>query len=73
MGGGTNRCTGTRWAGYGVCLLLWLRNGLFWVRGVTLWPLSARAVTNLSWSAAAALLLTGVARIGWLAAHGLRF
>jgi len=61
------------WLVYGVCLLLWLRNGLFWVRGVTLWPLSPRAVTNLSWSAAAALLLTGIARIGWLAAHGLRF
>ena len=61
------------WLVYGVCLLLWIRSGLFWRRGVLLWPLSSRAVTRLSWSAAAVLLLTGIARIGWLTTHGLQF
>ncbi len=61
------------WLIYGVCLLLWLRSGLFWQCGVLLWPLSPRASARLGGGAAAVLLLTGLARIGWLAAHGLRF
>jgi hypothetical protein len=61
------------WLVYGVCLLLWLRSGLFGWRGVTLWPLSPRAAARLGWGAAALLLLTGIARVGWLTAHGLRF
>ena len=61
------------WLVYGVCLLLWLRTGLFLWRGVTLWPLPPLAVTRLGWCAAALILITGIARIGWLTAHGLRF
>ncbi len=61
------------WLLYAACLLLWLRGGLFWARGVTLWPLTPRAATRLSLGAAALLLLTGIARIGWLTAHHLRF
>jgi len=61
------------WLIYGVCLLLWLRSGLFWQCGVLLWPLSPRASARLGGGAAAVLLLTGIARIGWLAAHHLRF
>jgi len=61
------------WLIYGACLLLWLRNGLFWRRGVLLWRLPPRAVTRLGWGATVLILLTGVARIGWLTAHGLPF
>ena len=61
------------WLVYGVCLVLWLRSGLFWWRGVTLWPLPPPTAARLGYSAAALLLLTGIARIGWLTAHHLRF
>jgi len=61
------------WLVYGVCLLFWLRSSLFLWRGVTLWPLPPPAQTRLGWGAAALILLTGIARIGWLTAHGLRF
>lgn len=61
------------WLLYGVCVLLWLRNGLFWGWGILIWPLSPRASARLGGCAAALLLLTGIARIGWLTAHGLRF
>ena len=61
------------WLIYAVFLLLWLRSGLYWLRGVTLWPLSAQTSGRLGWSAAAAIMLTGLARIGWLTAHHLRF
>ncbi len=53
--------------------LLWLRAGLFWWRGVTLLPLLPRTVSRLAWAAAALLLVFGLARIGWLTAHHLRF
>ena len=52
---------------------LWLRCGLFWTRGVTLLPLPPRAASRLSYAACVLLLLTGIARIGWLSVHHLRF
>ena len=58
---------------YGVFLLLWLRNGLFLWRGLTLWPVTPRITGRLGMGAAALILLTGAARIGWLTAHHLRF
>lgn len=61
------------WLIYGVCLLLWLRSGLFWGLGMTLGHLPPRAAARLGWCAAAVILLTGIARIGWLTAHHLRF
>ena len=61
------------WLIYAVFLLLWLRNGLFLWRGATLWPVTPRAAGRLGMGAAALILLTGIARIGWLTAHGLRF
>ena len=53
--------------------LLWLRCGVFYGRGVTLLPLTPRALSRLSVAAFAVLLLTGLARIGWLSAHHLSF
>lgn len=61
------------WLVYSVCVLFWLRTGLFWWRGVLLWPLPSRTQTRLGWCAAALILLTGIIRIGWLTAHQLRF
>ncbi len=53
--------------------LLWLRCGVFWISGRTLLPLSPRTSAGLSCAACLAVLLTGIARIGWLSAHHLRF
>ncbi len=61
------------WLIYGVFLLLWVRSGFYWLRGVTLWPVSPQASGRLGWGAAGLLLVAGVARIGWLTAHHLRF
>ena len=61
------------WLVYAVCLLLWFRNGLFWRCGLTLWPVPPQAAARLGYGAAALLLLTGIARIGWLTAHHLHF
>ena len=58
---------------YGICLLFWLRCGLFWLRGITLLPLPARAINRLSFAACGIVLVTGIARIAWLTAHHLRF
>lgn len=61
------------WLIYGIFLLLWLRSGLYWLRDVTLWPISPQASGRLGLGAAALLLVTGAVRIGWLTAHHLRF
>jgi len=61
------------WLVYAVFLLLWLRSGLFLWRGLTLWPVTPRITGRLGMGAAALILLTGAARIGWLTAHHLRF
>lgn len=56
-----------------VLTLLWLRCGLLWLGGITLLPLSPRAIHRLSAFACLTVLLTGLARIGWLSVHHLRF
>ena len=56
-----------------VLALLWLRCGLFWLSGITLLPLPPRTVSRLSAFACLTVLLTGLARIGWLSLHHLRF
>ena len=61
------------WLVYGVFFVLWLRGTLFWLREFTLWPLSPLITRRLSWGALALLVATGLARIGWLTAHHLRF
>ena len=53
--------------------LLWLRCGLFYWRGVTLLPLPPRALNRFSFAGGAVLVLAGLARIGWLSVHHLRF
>ncbi len=58
---------------YGVFLLLWLRCGVYRLRGVTLLPLPPRTESRLGFSACLLILLTGILRIGWLSAHHLRF
>ena len=58
---------------YAVFLLLWLRCGVYWLRGVTLLPLPPRTESRLGLWACLVVLLTGIARIGWLSAHHLRF
>ncbi len=58
---------------YGVLLLLWLRSGVYWLRGVTLLPLPAQTISRLSLAACVLALATGIARIAWLTAHHLRF
>ncbi len=58
---------------YGVFLLLWLRCGVYRLRGVTLLPLPTRTINRLSFTACVAVLLVGIIRIGWLSAHHLRF
>ena len=58
---------------YLIFVLLWVRAGVYWLRGVTLLPLSPRTASQLGWAAAAMLLVFGIARIGWLTAHHLRF
>ncbi len=58
---------------YGVLLLLWLRSGIYWLRGVTLLPLPPRTESRLGLWAGLLVLVTGIARIGWLSAHHLRF
>ena len=54
------------WLNYAVCLLLWLRAGLTWLRGAAAVPIDPRISGRLSWAALAAVLVTGLARIGWL-------
>lgn len=61
------------WLVYAVFLLIWLRSGLYWLRGVTLWPISPQASGRLGWSAAVLLIVMDAVRIGWLTAHHLRF
>lgn len=56
-----------------VFALLWLRCGLYWLRGVTWLPLPPRAHSRLSIAAAAVLVFADLARIGWLSVHHLRF
>jgi hypothetical protein len=56
-----------------VFALLWLRCGLFWGTGVTFWPLPPRTVNRLGFVSCLLVLLTGIARIGWLTAHHLKF
>ena len=53
--------------------LLWLRCGVYWRRGVTILPLPPRTASRLGLTACAFVVLTGLARIGWLSAHHLRF
>ena len=56
-------------------LIIWLRCGVFLLRGVTLLPLPPRAqqIASQRFTACLAVLLTGIIRIGWLSAHHLRF
>ena len=61
------------WLVYGVFALLWLRSGVLWWRGITLLPLPPAATSRLGWGAAVVLLVFGIARIGWLTAHGLKY
>ncbi len=61
------------WLLFGLCLVLWLRAGLFVARGITFWTLPTRTQSRLSWSLAALLFSVGIFRIGWLTAHHLRF
>lgn len=61
------------WLLFGLCVLLWLRAGLFLARGITLWALPPRTHSRLSWSLVVLLLGVGIFRIGWLTAHHLRF
>jgi len=56
-----------------VCALLWFRCGVFYTRGMTLLSLSPRMLTRLSAFACLGVVLTGIARIGWLSVHHLRF
>ena len=58
---------------YFVFLLLWLRCGLYRLRGVTLLPLAPPAAGRLSIAACVIVLVAGIARIGWLTMHHLRF
>ena len=61
------------WLIYGIFALLWFRSGFYWWRGITLLPLSPRLTGRLGWGSAAVLLVFGIARIGWLTAHGLMY
>lgn len=61
------------WLIFLIFALLWLRSGLYWLRGMTLLPLSPAVNNRLGWTTAAVLLLFGAARIGWLTTHHLRF
>ena len=61
------------WLLFGAMIVLWLRSGLFWARGVTLLPLSPAMTGRLGWAAAVVLLVFGAGRIAWLTAHHLRF
>ncbi len=56
-----------------LCALLWLRCGLYYLRGVTWLRVPPRTLSRLSVAGGAALLLADIARIGWLSAHHLRF
>ena len=56
-----------------VFALLWVRCGLFRLRGVPWLPLPHRIVNRLGYAGAAMLVLTDLARIGWLSVHHLRF
>ena len=53
--------------------LLWLRCGVFYLRGVTWLPLPPQALSRLSFAGGAVILLADIARIGWLSVHHLRF
>ena len=61
------------WLIFLVLVCLWLRNGIYWLRGVTLIPMSPRTMNRLSYVGLIVLLAFGAARIGWLTAHHLRF
>ena len=53
--------------------LLWLRCGVFRLSGRTLLPLPPRVGGRLSLAACLVVVLAGIARIGWLSVHHLRF
>lgn len=56
-----------------ILISLWLRNGLYCLRGTLLWSPTPRATSILTWAGVAGLLLFGAARIGWLTVHHLHF
>ena len=58
---------------YGVFGLLWLRCGLFWMRGITVLPMTPRTVNRLSAAGGIVLIVAWAGRLAWLSAHHLRF
>lgn len=58
---------------FGIFVLLWLRAGLTWLHGAPIWSIAPRWATRWGWMAVTLLLGFGIARIGWLTAHHLRF
>ena len=56
-----------------ILAVLWMRNGIFLLRGITPWSLSPTLQSRLAWAGLALLLLFSVARISWLTANHLHF
>ena len=61
------------WLAYAVCVLLWVRSGIFWLGGGTLMPVSPLISSRLAWASVALLLLTGILRIAWLTQRHLAY
>ena len=56
-----------------VLACLWVRNGVYWLRGTLLWSMSADANRRLTWVGAVGLMIFSAARIGWLNLHHQHF
>ena len=56
-----------------VLACLWVRNGVYWLRGTLLWSMSPDANRRLTWVGAVGLMIFSAARIGWLTLHHQHF
>ena len=54
-----------------VLACLWVRNGVYWLRGTPLWVLPVYASRRLTGAGIVGLIAYSAARIGWLTAHHL--
>ena len=56
-----------------VLACLWVRNGVYWLRGTLLWSMSAEANRRLTWVGVVGLVVFSAGRIGWLTLHHQHF
>ena len=56
-----------------VLACLWVRSGVYWLRGTNLWAMSADANRWLTWAGVVGLVVSSAGRIAWLTVHHQHF